>query len=401
MRQFWGLCLGLLTCATTASAQGVEGWQRDVGEGGMVSYTHPSNQAVIVESPAYPLQAHETFEQMVAILAKRSSNISQCRGLDSQPPQNILGGEAYIVQTQSSAFTCQMVIRKLGDNVHAVMSFSEIGFVDTQGAASRYLQRWLGMSSSTAKQAASAQGTSIQGASTMGPMPADIEAKLKKAVAEVPAANRPVTAVSKATQGFSGWPPMPTYTVGARLLFANGIATDCSDWDPGRYAPTQASVGTLESCDVMAWRRQDGAVQLQSSDGSWSGSDIAEGIFPFKLGERLDIAFGNISATGFNFGPGSIATSQISGSDLRMTIDGQIAGGNWSTTNISGANVTGYSANEDKPNIGYYYIDGYVIAIMDADGNIRRGFIGGVGGDKGKRIGHIYLNGTQYSDQDD
>ncbi len=227
-----------------------------------------------------------------------------------------------------------------------------------------------------------------------------IDAALKSAVATVPKDRIPVLVETHGTPSYSGWPPSYVYTVSTHLYFANGFMTTCADWDPGVFAPTPQSLGKAkDDCTVARWRRGKGGVEIELEPGKWSASESAgDGIVRFKAGERLDIAFGNIGATGFN-SPGGVNVGTISGSDLTLTRQGDIAIGDWSTTVVSGANVGGGSSRESGPLVGRYWIDGHVIAVADQNGQISRGFIAGV--KEGSALGHVYLNGTHYWNSDD
>jgi Na+-transporting NADH:ubiquinone oxidoreductase subunit NqrA len=111
------------------------------------------------------------------------------------------------------------------------------------------------------------------------------------------------------------------------------------------------------------------------------------------------VAFGNVGGAGFG-GPGAaVSVNTVSGSDLRMTRDGEIAVGDWSTTVLSGANVGGGSSQQSQPLIGRYHLDGHLIAIQRRDGTITRGFIAGVN-EKGA-LGHVYLNGRHFWNRND
>jgi hypothetical protein len=209
---------------------------------------------------------------------------------------------------------------------------------------------------------------------------------------KIPAANRPVKMISRSSSSFSGWPPISTFTISIYMLFADGFATNCSDWDPAITAPKKEYMA--EGCYSTRWRKTGSNYQLLASDGTWDGSDIADDYAVPKKGERMDLNFGNINSYGQSVG--TMTAGTLSGSDLFMRSDGSIAVGKWASTNIAGPTVVGYSGGNDKPLIGQYYIDGNIIVLQDSDGTLSAGFITGVI-DKGEWQ-HIYLNGTHYYD---
>jgi hypothetical protein len=226
------------------------------------------------------------------------------------------------------------------------------------------------------------------------------DAALSAALAAVPAANVPVHVVLHGEGSYSGWPPSYRYIVSTHLYFANGYMTRCADWDPGLLSPTPESLGRADpACGISRWRTTGTTVEVQASDGSWSTVEVADATMRrFGPAERLDVRFGNVGGAGFG-GPGAaVSVNTISGSDLRMTRDGEIAVGAWSTTVLSGANVGGGSSGRSQPLVGRYRLDGHLIAITRPDGSITRGFIVGVN-EQGV-LGHVYLNGKHFWNRD-
>jgi hypothetical protein len=223
------------------------------------------------------------------------------------------------------------------------------------------------------------------------------DAALKAYVASIPASRRPIKVATRGTHGFSGYPAVPTYSIRVFLFFANGYATDCSDWDPGKLEPTPASLGAARSdCSVYKWRQGKAGLEIEWRAGDWGGGELADDVIRFRPGERISIAFGNIRSMGV---AGPINTGTMSGGDLMMRPDGQFASGDWSTTTISGQNVAGYSAQKSGPTVGRYHLDGNIIAVDAGGGRLNVGFITGVR--VNGQLKHIYLNGTHFWDRDD
>ncbi len=226
------------------------------------------------------------------------------------------------------------------------------------------------------------------------------EAALKAALAAVPKGNVPVFVGISGVGSFSGWPPSYIYTVSARPYFSNGYMTTCADWDPALLSPTPDSLGRArEDCSVQRWRKSGSAIEVEYEPGKWSAeSESDDTVLRFKAGERLNVNFGNVGASGFS-GPGMVNVGTISGDTLQLTPQGEFAAGSWSTTVVSGNGVGGGASTESRPRVGTYYLDGHLIATADASGNISRGFIAGV--NDGSQLGHIYLNGTHFWKRDD
>lgn len=360
------------------------GWQQNVANGVVTLVNTPQTVAITynAEGSVAPTGMAQYMDQA-----------GVCTGLASAAPTAIMNGRA-MIWTTTGGSGCWLLSGQTPQLEATVL------VLGVRGPDAAVLQiatdRLAGLLGPEARPAPVDQ----RAASNAG----DADARLKQAVAAIPAANRPVAAVSHGTSSYSGWPPSYVYRVTARMLFGNGLASTCADWDPGQFAPTRGQAPFAEDgCDLIPWRKTTGTPQFQSEDGSWSSADSAEGLFGFKPGERIDVDFGNVGGIGFDFGGGAggISTSTLSGGTLRMTADGRIAVGDWSTTVISGSRVGGGSSRSSGPRVGRYYLDGHIIAIIDENGDITRGFIAALAGDGGRRIGHIYLNGRHYWDRSD
>ncbi len=389
--RYWGraapVVLLLWSSAAQAQVPGAlpSGWQESVKDE-VVMLSNAQRTVVITYN--------KTADTRPGDIARTMDQGGACLGLSSALPAVILDGRANIWTTEKGV-GCWLLSGQAAQRRATVLVMgAKAGDAQVMRIAT---DRLLGMLGPSADAAHSVVSRGKPAAVAAG----DVEAQLKRAVAAVPAESRPIGAVTYGTGSYSGWPPSYSYTVTARMLFGNGLTTTCSDWDPGQFAPRQGQPPFIsDDCGLIAWRKAAGAVQFQSEDRSWSSADIADDVFGFNAGERIDIDFGNVGGIGFNFGtPGGIATSTLSGGTLRMTRDGWIAVGEWSTTVISSSNVAGESSRTSGPKVGRYYLDGHIIAIIDEHGQITRGFIAAVAGDDGKRIGHVYLNGRHYWEQ--
>jgi hypothetical protein len=93
---------------------------------------------------------------------------------------------------------------------------------------------------------------------------------------------------------------------------------------------------------------------------------------------------------------GMVSVNTVFRGGLQMTASGFMQS-DWSNdTGISGAGIGGGASGSGVNLAGRYYADGYLIAVSDARGTIKIGFIAGSHDEGERRYTHIYLNGTQY-----
>jgi hypothetical protein len=214
-----------------------------------------------------------------------------------------------------------------------------------------------------AKQAQAASGSS---------------ASLKAAIDKIPADRRPIGLVY--TEG--GWDSYNMMTKWVpHLLFPNGItiSPDCKLWDPMRPITKDTAMG----CYYDSYRLEGRTAYI---DGKGQSIDDYQG---FKKGERLSVNFSTVGGLAMNgLNPGVNSTW---GGDLTMTPEGRIGVGSWSGASMSGAGYTAYGGSEGQSIVGEYYLDGYIIGIMDDQGNISVDFIWQQDGQ------YIFLNGEQYN----
>lgn len=385
--------LMLLPTAAYSQAFVAEDWLQGPTEGGARSFEHKSGRGVIVLAGITPPPGGGV-DDVLRMTARDVDKPDVCGGASSRAPQvvdDIAGAKVVLADGQK-----RCTILGLPSPSGAVVVIMSVEDRDANlGGRALVKDLALGMSK---EWAATRPQSGAVSPSAQARVTGTDDTALKSYLAAIPASRRPVYVATKGVSGFSGWPAMPTYSIRVYLFFSNGYATDCSDWNPALYDPTPESLGQADSdCDFYRWRGTPGALQLQSDDGSWSGSGLADDHIKFRAGERINISFGNIAATGFN--AGSISTGTISGGDLVMRSDGAFASGDWSSTNISGGNVAGYSGSRTKGAVGRYYLDGHLIAVADENGQISAGFISGVRS-KGA-LGNIYLNGTHYWEGDE
>ena len=365
------------------------GWQQSIKDD-VVLLSNPQGTVLIT--------CNRTADTPPADIVRTMDQPGACTGLSAAAPSAILNGRASMWSTAGGVGCWLLSGRNAGRAATLLVmgTGSANGDAKVMQIATDRLSALIGNVAGTPQVA--------DGGNRAGLGAGDFDARLKQAVAAIPAQSRPVGAVTYGTSSYVGWPPSYVYKVTSRMLFSNGLASTCADWDPGQFAPNRNQPPFVEDgCDLIPWRKTTGTTEFQSDDRSWSAADSGDGVIGFKPGERIDIDFGNVGGIGFNFGggAGAVATSTISGGTLRMTSDGWIAVGDWSSTVISGSNIGGGSSRTSGPKVGRYYLDGHIIAIIDEQGQITRGFIAATDGDAGERIGHIYLNGRHYWDRDD
>jgi hypothetical protein len=221
------------------------------------------------------------------------------------------------------------------------------------------------------------------------PAAAASPADLKRVLDAVPRANRPVKIVLRSVMQFNGSLAYPSFE--PWMLFANGWATDCTDWDPATTVPTPQALARFK-CKMLRWRKAGAGHAFETKPGKWQDEGPSN-LTPFTPGQRISVDLVNKSGFGSPVGAPGLAVSSLSSGQLQMGANGRIAIGNWTSVVVSGANVGGGSSRRRGPTVGSYYLDGHLIAIADAEGGIRRGFIAE---DRGKGGPYVYLNGDLF-----
>lgn len=194
---------------------------------------------------------------------------------------------------------------------------------------------------------------------------------------QIPAANRPTGASIILEERWRGFPAMLIFEAVMVPRFEGGQEISCTDWDPAG--------GLLVSA-------------LAKKEECKPGDDKPTDLQGFEPGRRIELAFGNISASGIDGLEGS--ASSISGGDLSMSLDGRIAIGQWNIAHASSTAASARVTATGKRNglIGRYYLDGHTITIMTEEGEVLNGFIG-YGTSKDGAVDALFLNGTHYWDR--
>ena len=373
----------LLTFATIANAQPPENWTVETRNDGSKVYTDPKSQTQIAVQDA----AAENTMNARSFLAEFASRFSSpsnpvCEGLDSSTI--LQNGEVFFVQTVNDFATCSISAVDEENGVRVALAIepqgANVGSVDI--ARSLLVAGENSIAESTAPKNDGRQTETVLGVE-----------ELKTALDAVPAARRPIAVVSRSSTSFLGGIPVPSFS--QWMVFDNGYGTDCYSWNPLTTAPTPEALPS--KCDVARWRKVGELYQFQDEDGMWEEPEDYGVLLSFEPGERIGVDLVSKSGAGGE-AVGNVAVSSLSSGSLKMTETGEIQVENSTSVVISGSNVGGGSSKSKTPLMGRYYLDGYLIAIADADGNVSRGFIAG---DREESGFYIYLNGDLYWERDE
>lgn len=236
-----------------------------------------------------------------------------------------------------------------------------------------------------------------QQARTVAASPLASDAALRLALDSVPLANRPIAMPTRQEGRSSGGVTYQVYM--PWLVFANGYATDsdCYDWDPRKLAPTPQSLGSAgKRCEVVKWRKVGKDYQFMEEDGSWDTRSNGAVLYPFTPGLRLDRILENEGGTGSASVTGMISVNTVFRGGLTLSTAGFMQS-KWSNdTGISGGGFGGGTSGSGSSLAGRYYASGFLIAVLDANAQVKIGFIAGANDETKRRYHRIYLNGQQY-----
>lgn len=217
-------------------------------------------------------------------------------------------------------------------------------------------------------------------------------------VAEAPAVGttpRPVGAVMRGENGFTGFPPMVTFTVTPWFLFPGGVATDCARVDPAALQLTLAALRARKDCTGARWRRAGGKIELQIDDDDEWSSDMVSELPPVPAGTRLDFRGQTMSGSGVDNPYGAGSTSSTSYGGFVLTADGRVETSLSTSVNFSSSNAVAYAGGPKRGIRGRYAIDGYILRIALDDGpTIERYVLFDKGGKP--TYGHVYFEGRHY-----
>jgi hypothetical protein len=199
--------------------------------------------------------------------------------------------------------------------------------------------------------------------------------------AKIPRANRPIRTTTVLEERWIGFPATLTHKAYMLMLFPNGNATHCANWDLISQAPTPESI-QKKRCKVTR--------AAANADDPLNG---------FEPGATFDLKFGRISASGFD-GINS-SSSTLSGGDLVLSADGRIAIGKFSafSTRVGGG-TAGAGGGTRRQVKGRYYLNGHTITIETDDGELIHTFIGWASNAGSSAMDHVYFAGDHYWDKD-
>lgn len=198
--------------------------------------------------------------------------------------------------------------------------------------------------------------------------------------AKIPNANRPLVAYSILEKRYRGLPSVLTYTAKLLMTFPNGNSTTCAKWNLITDSPTAASIEIkYERCKLKK--------EVEDDEKRLAG---------FEPGQLIDIAFGNVNASGLDYGTGSSST--LWGGDLIMTKDGRIEIGEFAAFSAAASSAVSGGSNRSRVS-GWYYLNGFTITIGMDDGEVIHGFIGSSSNKGSSKIDHVFLAGTHYWDR--
>lgn len=190
----------------------------------------------------------------------------------------------------------------------------------------------------------------------------------------IPAGLRPKSASLYTNWVLKGFPAMLTLTMEMVLQFPDGTQLGCSDWVPD---------GSVSLAKLV--RQKDCAIK---------GNKLSERIYGFKPGHRMNLNFGRLG--GFSIDGLEGSAGSLSGGDLMMNTDGQIALKGWNVGRLSSAAATARATSISKSGlVGEYYLNGYTITIVTTQGEVVHGLIG-YSPDSNRRISTLFLNGKWY-----
>lgn len=356
-------------------------------ENGPDTYVHRTygDQVMLLD---FPIASSAGIEPMMQTLEKA------CVGISSARPHTVSGGKL-LLQTSTQG------------KAHCTFGVFESAKTGAAGARGVFIMKMPALAVSTEEMAANWAGQYMGGGAN-GATAAATPAKpstgsiapagnLAAALAQVPQAHRPIAMVLRNEYKVSGLTGYTSYL--PWMVFANGYATDsdCYEWDPAMVAPTpQAMAAAGLDCDVVRWRKAGNRYQFQDEDGAWDDPEFETPLYPGRRGQSFELEMENVggaSAGARTVGTGAVQVNTLWSGSLKMTKSGEISVGDWSGAVISGEMVGGGSGRSTSVT-GRYYIDGYLIAIADDKGGVRRGFFAAA--DTDGKLANIYLNGEQY-----
>jgi hypothetical protein len=368
----------LLASSGMAHAQATAGWEMEsfnAVEGDSVIDTVKHNDGAMVKTFTTIVKSYATDADFARGIAK---SLMFCPGIASAVIRNTSNGRGVLLLASGPKMQCAVVAGHGNNKQVASFGFqSASNDVDMVKVAEFMTFNRIDRDSTSAKTAR--QNTPAAGDGKTAPSTA-APTSLKAALDAIPRANRPIGMAFRSewnsvsmSMGYTPW-----------LLFANNIAleADCPAWNPA----VSLTVSKPRNCDITRYSKTGDKISFDDDDPIDTG-----GFFGFKSGDRLTV---NMSRQGGgSVGGGFGATSVLSSGELKMTATGRIDVGSWTGTSTQGGGQFLAATSNGRGISGQYLLDGYLIAIMDANGGIS---IGSIAGKIEGRDKYVFLNGKQY-----
>lgn len=392
----WVLLLGGLndTGNVTRAQTAPPGWQVQPGQEGGFYYESADKLAHVADNSFAP-EPGDKLDVTVEKTREAVARIAPCQGIKSAAPRPILSGKARQVDWQDARMRCTMIVVDRGRDADLLFAFEPVNST----AQSRQLAQNLAAGKLGVIPTPPGTDRENQTAAPQSQPPArtDVgDAELKKAIAQIPSANRPIAIVlrSRANATVGG---VATVTFEPWMLFANGYAVDCYNWDPAILSPSPASLGRAgKECDLVRWRKVAGGYELQDSNGGWDRTTWdeptdASGFAPIKPGQRWQALFKAQSTIYTSAAIGGLGQLIINKRWLRLTGDGSILFDNKRYE----TDIHEERGRVAATRIAQYYLDGYFMALRDASGQISRHFVFVIA-ERGSPA-FIIVDGSQYA----
>lgn len=369
------------------------GWTLSQQDGDFTMFRHDENGAVIVG----PLPEGTPIE-FPSPLAAQFDQPDVCPGLNALPAVRQFQGRAVQVQYRG-AFTCTVIIGSGADGPFVVAALEQSGsnFRAAAFAERIVLGKIGGPDGAVPSTRAPLAGRTAPSATNLTPLPerpvsAAGLAGLVRTIAAVPVAHRPIGYVLRSETAYDGSNLLLVFK--PWMLFANGYATNCFEWDPAIVAPTPAAFASAGlDCRLERWRRAGNEAQFQSDDGAWGEGQNLSDFKPVRAGTRLNLKLEALStfSTLSNWGSPGLAIFDVS--RLQMSGDGRLSIGDtkytWRNSDSESTSSAGLS--------GEYYLDGFLMAVRGPDGQITRHFFTALLPTRPDEEQFVFIDGTQFS----
>jgi hypothetical protein len=378
VRNYWGLDAIIATIGLVAATPAAAQWL-PVERNGNVSTIKHSNGSFIILTATPPDPQNKTTDMAstTQALAKLFGQQIGCSGVSWSEPRELEDRTGYWLQGDTPSFTCLFGTAKTQGKV--AMAAGQLHSDGSDFYAEYVLVLQKGMSLKLAEVDASPPVANATAGQKAPPSPSG-RTSLSATIAAIPVAHRPIGMAFM----FKWDPVAMSMGFSPYMLFRGNVAidADCA-WNPS-LPPTESA--RKNKCDLTLWR---GTLP----DRVYVGTDSNEesgGFRGFSAGERVTV---NMSREGGGSVGGAFGgTSVLSGGELRMDGAGRIAIGSWTGTSTNGDSFSAYSSNSGGID-GEYYLDGYVLAIRDASGQIT---VGTVARKQEGRDSYMFVNGKQY-----